>query len=396
MDPASAPVLPLFGHLFGHPMRPPDPHEMGGDRPSRSNEEILDTAPVQDLIKRHAYKEILEDRGRFWSLFCQTVFQFDSRQDQDNLFFETFFLHCTGSQLTVGATDEHRSSIERVRLYFLKNFVQKTNSSIALTPFTANYYYWNDFEDRISLKDWRVYTNKIESSLWNHKIEPYLPSMATSLGATYSRDYCKIEIDKGSGWEKRTIKKINIQWEPGAYFVYPIPPQEVLKTAPSDFYKHYIEQRLCDLTLCNEAKTKVQVHSLVFDESGGKLFKKSFDRHWEPYHNEVPFGKCSERILRLYVDFVYLGESALGEKVYRDEVTIDDLIDLLQLANYVDSEPLTLASANFLTLLAKTPEELEQVGEIAELFNNQHLKQFIALTQPPPIPESHKAASEET
>lgn len=353
----------------------PEPRQLPNSNPfpivGENEKKDISLTHFNDALLREDFDKIIEDPEFFWLAFCKAFSQIQNKSTRENgipfsasLSEDTLIL--SGDKWAISAI---QGCIEEIRKFFIKG---KSRGNFSILPILiAHDYYLSEKVDTIDLTNHLDPTKiKLYKFMFEEVIEPAMPNLCASLGAICTNDIFsqKVLIHLDSGITSREIKALKIEWTDRNRHVYPIPPKVIPERGdPSEFfYSMYKSQTLCDFSLI-ASDGVVMIHSLLLLAHGGAI--KGMLHMKESAERAFRLTKYSMKAVEALIYFLYLGKLE-PEYCQEKEINICELLDLADMYQII---PLIDCCTNVLSLFSSL-EDLEKITELADRYNNPHLK----------------------
>ncbi len=132
----------------------------------------------------------------------------------------------------------------------------------------------------------------------------------------------------------------------------------------------------CDFQLIAKNGVAIQAHSLILrtyaEDFFVNLLSPELSGLVESKKKMISLSEYSERAIRAFIDFIYLGGPEFQEKLMSSEYSDLDIWELLEFAHKYQVLVLVDCCTNLISRLA-TIDEADGVFKAAKLYNNDHL-----------------------
>lgn len=329
-------------------------------------------------LERKDCESIIKDPDLFWLAYCKTIFPHQNKKDgwSFSVSIEDKNISFSGKDHTI---EKMQEMIEEIRKFLLEGLESKKNCEILVIE-RLGYFYLRKESEFIDV----VHTPVGYPDGWYHNgIKAALPNLAELCGAIYTeaKKSQLVQVHSLLPAEIKSVPVIRINWQEESHLVYPIPPtfipeQEEVGKA---LYCLYQKQQLCDFSLASKDNT-IKVHSSLLYIYGGPVLQKLLTSDMkETVDKVVSFPEYSQNTVQAFIEFIYLGGRGFSEKVVasknQNTINLFELFDLFEFANTYQVKNLIDCCTNLITLVANK-QDLKLIQNLADFYDNKHLKQF--------------------
>lgn len=319
---------------------------------------------VHQCLSQKDFDTVLRDPDLFWLSFCKSFFHHQNKNYDVN-----FFVTIENEEIRYSglndAMKELRKTIEKIRQCLIDGLNNRKNVTILQTCysfFPSNYLFTPENVSNDSPTEFKIAKDWYESF-----IKHVLPDFLENCGATYIHEQT----------EDLARSRIQIHWKD--MLVYPIPCKTMLEPRPigEALYPLYQKQEHCDFSISCMDGTLIKTHSALLYAYGGSVLQKLVISDFkESKDRVVTFETHSTDIVKNFLDFIYLGGKKFLEKMTLSrDLDITKLYELFDFAHMYGVETLMDCCTNLISLQA-TKEDIGEIKELANLYNNEHLKQL--------------------
>ncbi len=170
--------------------------------------------------------------------------------------------------------------------------------------------------------------------------------------------------------------------------VLPILPLPLLRSKPHDnavkAYELYQNGKFCDFTCIAQNGAPVRAHRLQIYLHGGAVMQSMLDSCNQDVHEQtIRLENFSEGAIRAYFDYLYLGDEAFAEKHFSYEsIPQVNLYELIKMAYLFENESFKACCTNLVNQFSPK-EDLPKILELAETYNDPHLREIADYYQLP-------------
>ena len=325
-----------------------------------NHSEKIDISHLQDPLAREEYEKIIQDPQLLSLTFCNSYSKMKVQFDDFSYFFP--LKNCLPYH------DKVKNYVEKIRNLLVTKSVEKKDFTICSLDETPTHVFYQIESDPFVFNSEMIFA-EIDNRLFISIIEPSVPHFFNLLGLGCRNDEVILKGFRGPSLGT----SFKVQWKEGHF-----PPRITPKPIPrrdfqKDLYSMYIDESLCDLTLVTKDGT-IKIHSVPLFLCGGEAIQKMLTSNMkESLTKIVSFDQYSIATVKAFVDFIYLGESALAPKVFFNKGV--DVYELLDMAHTYQIKPLIDCCTNLLNVSANT-SDAENIKNLADRYDNEHLKEL--------------------
>ncbi len=334
----------------------------------------IDTTNITNLLANKDYDIIVKNPDLFLTVFAKALASsMHEVKKLPSLVFniteKTTSLALKGDYLFA---DPVVKIVEKLRTLFEATMYKGRVTVLPVPCLDKRIYLMQPFNLSVDLRDIDPsFTHSSEA--YENYVKPSLKRLSELLGGTYSE---KKEYQVLHGNQVPHIAGFHIDWTAEEHYeshVAPIviPEREGLQM---HLYRMYTDEKQpgCDLTIVSQDMKEIKIHESVLRCFGGPILPIMLDGQWkESNEKKVVFGETPSDVLKVFVEYLYLGESALRPKVFLQKKV--DVCTLLDLAVAYQIDPLIKCCVNILSIGA-TVEQVDEVKALAEAYNRLELK----------------------
>lgn len=357
------------------------------------NENVNDSAVLTDtprekldqLLTCHDFETIFKDEKLFWLAYCKAVALSMTQKADFCVSLVGNFFKISGHPSTI---DKLKNFIEQLRKIFLDARENKIECRIVVIWY-GTYRLLRKESELIDLTNAIIPISEGCNEFdYREFIEPIFPRFVEFFGAVYTEGKKMQCVHEKFFKGTKEVSVIRITWNDEFYLSYPIPPRVIpdRKKLEIDLYTLYQEKKFFgDFTLEFQGDTPTKVCGSLLYLYGGKIIKDLFDDDWIKKENKILLADFSQNIGQLFIDFIYLGEKELSEKIlaqYKSHsINISETFQLFKLADFLENKALTDCCTNLISLFAK-PEDEKMIRLWAKSHNNEHLTELCNYLSP--------------
>lgn len=335
------------------------------------NENILE---LENKTIRNDFSNILKSSHLFWQFYCKISEPFQ-KESCFHLQIINTNLNIMGRQHII---DDLKKGVEKIRLLVIDHFDNFQDFSIYfLNRESTQLSFLSDYSQISTI---RFSNPDMEKLFFKDYLLPALPTLIKTLGAEFS----EVQKPECKSIHPRIVKILNIHWKQ-RFLVYQIAPIKIPEFSENDesvkLYDLYTKQISCDFTLISKELTScsnhksIECHRSILLKLEKSAFRAILENNMqESLNNVINLKEFSKETLIHFLDFAYKGGNFLLEKLSKvDEV---NLVELFIFAQTYCVEDLINCCTNLYAAHA-TLDNLEEIKMLAELYQNQHLKQLL-------------------
>jgi len=311
---------------------------------------VIDIGPAVEAVKKKNYFSIISDRDLFLTTFCSL---FGVKRARDLLRSEP--TPCPAIQ----------ECIQCIRQLVEKGFTEQGSFSLLVLEGSDEIYLREQSDQPVDLMEAKGQDKKVFEKL----ILPHLQELFEAIGARCEvSDVSQPVINHPYTVTRKPAKRFFLKWDHRV-------------TKPLDmcmaFYKMYEEKKECDFTLIAKDGKQFAIHSLVLYAFGGNVFRNmllSPSQFQESTKKSISL-KVSGEMLRIFVDYLYLGREAVTPEALLDnEVDITKLLDFAQMWEV----PLLVDLCINVMSIVATPKDLPTLEDRAAKYSNKQLNELVS------------------
>lgn len=319
---------------------------------------------LYECLTHKDFDSILRDPELFWLSFCKSFFDHQSKNYDVNFFvtIENGEIRYSGMN---GTMEELRNTIEKIRHCLIDGLNNRKNVAILQTCysfFPSSYLFTPE-----NLSNNCPAEFKISKDWYESFIKHVLPDFLENCGASYTQEPT----------EDPARSRIHINWK--NILIYPIPSKTIAAPQPIGevLYALYQTQQHCDFTISCTDGTMIKTHSALLYAYGGSVLQKLLTSQFKESKDKViTFGNHNNDIIKIFLEFIYLGgEKFIEGMTLSTDLNITKLYELFEFAHMYEVQILIDCCTNLISLKA-TKENLREIKELANFYNNEHLKQL--------------------
>ncbi len=337
-----------------------------------------DVSVFDGYVDRCAERELIENADLFWLVFWKTLY--DSGVDVDWMDGK---LSLKNRKLTLRyrrrISDKMEGFVDQLRTFYLTCLQEKRPITfLKIKPSHLNYVFRKDSDKPIILHPLKG-EYRIRSWCFSYVIEPCLAPLSKFFRLKISKQkvkrktfYGKNQVTKKEKLETREFDTYTILYQHVCAYTITPSPNPKRNDLQALFYASYVNQdEYCDVTLVAKDDI-IKVHSVLPLMLGGDIFKAMLRSNMkEGLEKEIPLSCYSLKIVRQFVEYLYLGVEGL---LFDEWIKTDfPVADLLHFAHSYSIHDLFNHCANYLSLVS-TEEHAEMIQELAILYESDYLQ----------------------
>ncbi len=339
----------------------------------------VDVSQALAYQERHDFGTIVRDKELFWALFCNSMSQVHSANNDVTCRKERSIVTLSARNHTYEGI---KNSVEDLRELVEVGFNEKRAVVILPIKSTDLTFIREPSPTPIIIDHSR---SEIASQFFKGCIQPVMPVFIKALQAkhipqTVTQETIAIIGGENFPGTKRIEDAFSIEWDKKVHLIYPIPPQKPVEGPDlrSVLYAWYKQQETssCDFTLVDKNGESIKIHSAVLHAYGAEAFQRLLSQSMvEAKEKTITFPDFTKDVLELFAEYLYLGPAAFTEVLYAKEVA--DGFALFEFASVWGIQPLVDCATNLISLADLEGDEIDRVEALAEKHNNAHLKKLV-------------------
>lgn len=315
-------------------------------------------------LSQKDFDTILKDPDLFWLSFCKSFFLHQNKNYDVN-----FYVTIENEEILYsginGTIEELRKTIEKIRECLIEGLHNRKNVTIQQTSYSFFPSYYLFTPDNLSNNCPTEF--KISKDWYESFMKHVLPDFLENCGATCIQERT----------EDSTRSRLQITWKD--VLIYPIASKPISTPEPigKALYPLYQKQEHCDFTICCADGVVIKSHFALLYGYGGYVLQKLLTSDFKESKDRViTFETHSTDIIKDFLEFIYLGGKEFSEKmILSKDLDIIKLYELFDFAHMYGIETLMDCCTNLISLKA-TKEDISEIKELANLYNNEHLQQL--------------------